>query len=77
VNGTGEYNRQIEGSAQESYPQTAPLNQVKGVSTLIASIYMLPPVDPQNFCKSPDVGYFVRSLCFVKSFCTNLGPSFL
>ena len=39
--------------------------------------YMLPPVDPQNFCKSPDVGYFVRSLCFVKSFCTNLGPSFL
>ena len=36
-----EYNRQIEQIAQQSYPQTALLKQVKGVGTLIALTYML------------------------------------
>jgi len=37
-----EYNRQIEAIAQQSYPQTALLKQVKGVGTLIALTYLLP-----------------------------------
>src|SRR3984885_7385891 len=36
-----EYNRQIEAVAQQRYPQTALLKQIKGVGTLIALTYML------------------------------------
>ena len=51
-----EYNERIEQLAQQSYPQTALLKQVKGVGTLIALTYMLTLEDPHRFGKSRDVG---------------------
>ena len=53
-----EYNRQIEHIAQQSYPQTALLKQVKGVGTLIALTYMLTLEDPHRFRKSRDAGCY-------------------
>ena len=53
-----EYNRQIEAIAQQSYPQTALLKQIKGVGTLIALTYMLTLEDPHRFRKSRDVGCY-------------------
>ena len=53
-----EYNRQIEEIAQQSYPQTALLKQVKGVGTLIALTYMLTLEDPHRFHKSRDAGCY-------------------
>src|ERR1700690_757342 len=54
-----EYNQQIEAIAQQSYPQTALLKQIKGVGTLIALTYMLTLEDPHRFRKSRDVGCYV------------------
>jgi transposase len=54
-----EYNQQIESIAQQSYPQTALLKQVKGVGTLIALTYMLTLEDPHRFRKSRDAGCYV------------------
>jgi transposase len=54
-----EYNERIEDLAQESYPQTALLKQVKGVGTLIALTYMLTLKDPHRFGKSRDVGCYL------------------
>jgi transposase len=54
-----EYNQRIEKLAQESYPQTALLKQVKGVGTLIALTYMLTLEDPHRFHKSRDVGCYL------------------
>jgi len=53
-----EYNRQIESMAQQRYPQTALLKQVKGVGTLIALTYMLTLEDPHRFRKSRDAGCY-------------------
>src|SRR5271170_5709946 len=53
-----EYNQQIEQIAQQSYPQTALLKQVKGVGTLIALTYMLTLEDPHRFRKSRDAGCY-------------------
>jgi transposase len=53
-----EYNRRIESIAQQNYPQTALLKQVKGVGTLIALTYMLTLEDPHRFRKSRDVGCY-------------------
>jgi hypothetical protein len=53
-----EYNQQIEEIAQQSYPQTALLKQVKGVGTLIALTYMLTLEDPHRFRKSRDAGCY-------------------
>ncbi len=53
-----EYNRQIEGLAQQRYPQTALLKQVKGVGTLIALTYLLTLEDPHRFRKSRDAGCY-------------------
>ncbi len=53
-----EYNQRIERIAQQSYPQTALLKQVKGVGTLIALTYMLTLEDPHRFRKSRDVGCY-------------------
>ncbi len=53
-----EYNRQIETIAQQSYPPTALLQQVKGVGTLIALTYVLTLEDPHRFRKSRDVGCY-------------------
>jgi transposase len=55
----GEYNERIEQLAQQSYPQTALLKQVKGVGTLIALTYMLTLEDPHRFQKSRDVGCYL------------------
>ena len=54
-----EYNQQIEAIAQQSYPQTALLTQIKGVGTLIALTYMLTLEDPHRFRKSRDAGCYL------------------
>ncbi len=54
-----EYNQRIEQLAQQNYPQTALLKQVKGVGTLIAMTYMLTLEDPHRFGKSRDVGCYL------------------
>ena len=54
-----EYNERIEKLAQESYPQTALLKQVKGVGTLIALTLLLTLEDPHRFGKSRDVGCYL------------------
>jgi len=54
-----DYNQRIENLAQESYPQTALLKQVKGVCTLIALTFMLTLEDAHRFGKSRDVGCYL------------------
>ena len=54
-----EYNQRIETLAQERYPQSALLKQVKGVGTLIALTFLLTLEDPQRFRKSRDVGCYL------------------
>jgi transposase len=54
-----EYNERIEQLAQQSYPQSALLQQVKGVGTLIALVYLLTLEDPHRFQKSRDVGCYL------------------
>ena len=54
-----EYDRRIARMAQETYPETALLKQVKGVGDLIATAYVLTIEDPQRFRKSRDAGCFV------------------
>ena len=54
-----EYNQRIQTLAQERYPQTALLQQVKGVGTLIALTFLLTLEDPHRFGKSRDVGCYV------------------
>ena len=54
-----EYNQRIEGIAQEHYPETALLKQVKGVGTLVALTYRLTLEDPHRFSKSRDAGCYV------------------
>jgi transposase len=54
-----EYNQRIEVIAQQSYPQTALLKQIKGVGTLIALTYMLTLEDPHRFRKSRDAGCYL------------------
>ena len=45
--------------AQQSYPQTALLKQIKGVGTLIALTFLLTLEDPHRFRKSRDVGCYL------------------
>jgi hypothetical protein len=54
-----EYNEGIERLAQESYPQVALLQQVKGVGTLIALTFLLTLEDAHRFGKSRDVGCYL------------------
>jgi transposase len=54
-----ECNERIEQVAQQSYPQTALLKQVKGVGTLIAMTFLLTLEDPHRFRKSRDVGCYL------------------
>ena len=54
-----EYNQRIETLAQERYPRTALLKQVKGVGTLIALTFVLTLEDPHRFGKSRDVGGYL------------------
>ncbi|HKR82665.1 MAG TPA: IS110 family transposase [Terriglobales bacterium] len=53
-----EYNQRIECIAEEHYPETALLKQVKGVGTLVALTYMLTLEDPHRFSKSRDAGCY-------------------
>jgi len=55
----GEYNERLQQIAQESYPEVARLEQVKGVGTLIALTYVLTLEDPRRFRKSRDVGCYL------------------
>jgi transposase len=54
-----EYHRRIAKMAQQTYPETALLKQVKGVGDLIATAYVLTIEDPHRFRKSRDAGCFV------------------
>ena len=54
-----EYNEGIETLAEERYPQTALLKQVKGVGTLIALTFLLTLEDPRRFSKSREVGGYL------------------
>jgi transposase len=54
-----EYDRRIEKMAQQTYPETALLKQVKGVGDIIATAYVLTIEDPHRFRKSRDAGCFV------------------
>jgi len=54
-----ESNQRIERLAEESYPQVALLQQVKGVGTLIALTFLLTLEDPHRFGKSRDVGCYL------------------
>jgi transposase len=54
-----EYNERIECLAEQSYPQTELLKQVKGVGTLIALTFLLTLEDPHRFRKSRDVGCYL------------------
>jgi transposase len=54
-----EYDRRIAIMANEKYPETALLKQVKGVGDLIATTYVLTIEDPHRFRKSRDAGCFV------------------
>jgi transposase len=54
--GIREYDTQIEKLAEDSYPESGLLKQVKGVGTLIALTYILTMEDPRRFRKSRDAG---------------------
>jgi transposase len=54
-----EYNERIEELAQQSYPQTALLKQVKGVGTLIAATFLLTLEGAHRFRKSRDVDCYL------------------
>jgi transposase len=54
-----EYDRRIARMAKEVYPETALLQQVKGVGDLIATTYVLTIEDPHRFRKSRNAGCFV------------------
>lgn len=51
--------KQLEQIAREQYPETALLQQVHGVGTLIALTFVLTLEDPQRFSNSRDVGCYV------------------
>jgi len=55
----GRSNQAIEKLAKQSYPQTALLQQVKGVGTLIALTFVLTLEDPHRFRTSRDVGCYL------------------
>jgi transposase len=54
-----EYDARVKQIAQESYPEVARLEQVKGVGTLIALTYVLTLEDPRRFRQSRDVGCYL------------------
>jgi len=54
-----EYDQRIAKMAKQTYPETALLQQVKGVGDLIATAYVLTVEDPHRFRKSRDAGCFV------------------
>jgi len=55
----GKYDGLIENLAEQHYPESARLQQVSGVGTLIALTFILTIGDPYRFGKSRDVGCYV------------------
>jgi len=53
------YDRQIEQTAKERYPQTEALRQVSGVGALTALAYVLTVDDPKRFQRSREVGPYL------------------
>jgi Transposase IS116/IS110/IS902 family len=53
-----EYDRRIAKMAKEKYPETALLEQVKGVGDLIATTYVLTVEDPTSFPEESRRGMF-------------------
>jgi transposase len=53
------YDERIETLAAEKYPQTAQLQQVKGVGPLTSLAYVLTLEDPHRFAKSREVGPYL------------------
>jgi transposase len=56
--GIAEYDEKVEATAKD-YPETARLQQIKGVGPLIALTYVLTLDDPQRFGSSRDVGAYL------------------
>ena len=54
-----DYDRQLEGVAEESYPETKLLRQVHGVGVLTALTFVLTLEDPSRFAKSREVGAYL------------------
>ena len=53
------YDRRIEGTATERYPETKLLRRVPGVGSLTALTYVLTLEDPQRFAESRSVGAYL------------------
>jgi transposase len=51
-----DYDEQIERLCQDSYPETTPLRQIKGVGALTALAFVLTLEDPQRFSTSREAG---------------------
>jgi transposase len=54
-----DYDRRLEGVAEESYPETKLLRQVHGVGVLTALTFVLTLEDPSRFAKSREVGAYL------------------
>lgn len=54
-----EYDKRVREMAEERYPETELLRQVKGVGELTALAYVLTLEDPEHFAKSRDVGCYL------------------
>jgi transposase len=54
-----EYDKKLAEIAREQYPETALLQQISGVGTLIALTYVLTVDDPERFARSRDVGAYL------------------
>lgn len=54
-----DYDRTLEGVAEEIYPQTKLLRQVHGVGVLSALAFVLTLEDPSRFAKSREVGAYL------------------
>jgi transposase len=54
-----DYDRNLEGVAEEIYPETKLLRQVHGVGVLSALAFVLTLEDPSRFAKSREVGAYL------------------
>src|SRR5215211_8145841 len=54
-----DYDRKLEGVAEELYPETKPLRQVHGVGVLTALTFVLTLEDPSRFAKSREIGAYL------------------
>jgi transposase len=62
-----DYERKLEALAQEHYPETKLLRQVRGVGTLTALAFVLTLEDPKRFRKSRGVGAYLLGLAPAKN----------